>query len=151
MACVLSDATHYTIKFGRCPTLNKIYHEDTKFFDRIYRMIRISEVEGALRVLRGNTWGSRLVVPSRSELLRAQPALLRQLCRLAKRVGFTIYEVLRHGRVFHIYYLFGTDTDLHGRTPRRAGINSDLGGGGIVENGGVFWLTNWVGAVQNDY
>ena len=27
---VLNYATHYTIKFGRCPILNKIHHEDTK-------------------------------------------------------------------------------------------------------------------------
>ncbi len=53
MACVLSDAMHYTRKFGRCPILNKIHHEGTKghevLFDRIYRMIRISAVEGASR------------------------------------------------------------------------------------------------------
>ena len=48
-------AMHYTRKFGRCPILNKIHHEDTKFFYRIYRMIpfgrlragRISAVEGS--------------------------------------------------------------------------------------------------------
>ncbi len=27
---VLNYGVHYTIKFGRCPILNKIHHEDTK-------------------------------------------------------------------------------------------------------------------------
>ena len=46
---VLNPATHYTIKFDGCQILSEIYHEetkDTKFFDRIYRMIGIWAVEG---------------------------------------------------------------------------------------------------------
>ncbi len=31
LACVLSYAMHYTRKFGRCPILNKIHYEDTKY------------------------------------------------------------------------------------------------------------------------
>ncbi len=64
-------ATHYTIKFGRCPILNKIHHEDTKGHEAATDGLAISgftgdpfgrlraggiwAVEGASRVLRGNT------------------------------------------------------------------------------------------------
>ncbi len=122
MACVLFYAMHYTIKFGRCPTLNKIHHEDTKEHEgkRDFSREKAQEAqkgfyheghgghEGKKAVRRfrrgrrwrfagvagATPWGSRRLWPLWCEHQPAKSALLRRLRRLAKRVGFTIYEVL---------------------------------------------------------
>ncbi len=108
---ILNYATHYTMLFDICQMLNEINrgylvqkgtkgilnHEDTKglevLFDRIYRMITKGKklsadfadfADGASRSRVATPWGSKLLLPSRNELLRAQSVLIRRLRRLAK-------------------------------------------------------------------
>ncbi len=75
---VLNYGVHYTIKFDRCPILNKIHHEDTKGDEVLF--YRISGVDGASRKSRCDSLWIKttlaFVVRAPAGQIRLDPATL---------------------------------------------------------------------------
>ncbi len=83
---MLNEINHeYLPQKGTKSTKEVLNHEGTKFFLQDLQDDQDLGGGGRFAGVAGATpWGSKQAGPFRSELLRAQPVLIRRLCRLAK-------------------------------------------------------------------